>query len=43
MGQTRLSSTATLYIERHREVDYDQIIDEFDQGAKICGRMLVLK
>lgn len=43
MGQTRLSSIATLYIERDREVDFDQVINEFDEGAPIRGRRLVLK
>ncbi|CAI6375694.1 unnamed protein product [Macrosiphum euphorbiae] len=43
MGQTRLSSIATLYIERDREVDFDQVINEFDEGAPIRGRRLVLR
>jgi hypothetical protein len=43
MGQTRLSSIATLYIERDREIDFDQVINEFDEGAPIRGRRLVLK
>lgn len=43
MGQTRLSSIATLYIERDYTVDFDQVIDDFDHGAFIRGRRLTLK
>lgn len=30
MGQTRLSSVASLYIEKDFTVGFDQVIDEFD-------------
>lgn len=43
MGQTRLSSIGTLYIERDRQVNIDQVINEFDEGATIRGRRLLLK
>ena len=43
MGQTRLSSIGTLYIERDRQVNIDQVINEFDEGASIRGRRLLLK
>lgn len=33
MGQIRLSSIATLYIERDREINFDQVIDQFDGGV----------
>lgn len=43
MCQPRLSSIATLYIERNVKVNIDQVIDTFDEGALIRGRRLALK